>query len=263
MASGLHVAGRPLEPPRIQSTDWKEGQIFSLLDDPDRTQEPWDSPTFLRLKSPTAQSAKTTVDELDVRRIAGSTKSSFARVVHGALDEEDCAELIACINNKGYTPALLNIGGGKQMLVSDRRDGHRVIVDSPELSQWLFAVLRPHLPERHGGAQLIELNDRCRFLCYTPGQYFAPHYDGLFVRPMFQPNAGDFSAVTVQLYLHAVPKTNGGATTFLSNRERPVCEFQPGAGDVLIFTQDLYHEGSTVNAGLKYTFRTEAMYRDK
>ena len=49
-----------------------------------------------------------------VRMRAG--RRSFARLVHNALDEEDCAQLLASVNAKGYTPALLNIGGGRQML---------------------------------------------------------------------------------------------------------------------------------------------------
>mmetsp|Transcript_148871 Transcript_148871/g.270575 ORF Transcript_148871/g.270575 Transcript_148871/m.270575 type:complete len:159 (+) Transcript_148871:2-478(+) len=151
------------------------------------------------------------------------------------------------------------------------RDGHRVIVDSPELSSWLIEVLRPYLPERlpgapdgHGdprrAAELVDLNERCRFLCYTPGQHFAAHYDACYERPRSHPNAGDMSMVTVQVYLHDVPAENGGATTFLPRRAASL-PCQPGAGCALIFTQDLYHEGSLVKDGIKYTLRTEAMYR--
>lgn len=39
--------------------------------------------------------------------------------------------------DQGFTPALLNIGRGEQKLLPSIRDGHRVIVDSPELSAWL------------------------------------------------------------------------------------------------------------------------------
>ncbi|CAE8604289.1 unnamed protein product, partial [Polarella glacialis] len=86
--------------------------------------------------------------------------------------------------------------------------------DSEELSTWLFQVLRPHLPEELCGSRLVELNDRLRFLCYTPGQEFAVHMDGNYRRPPNHPRAGDCSRVTVQIYLHDVPAENGGATTF-------------------------------------------------
>merc|ERR1719201_58292 len=74
------------------------------------------------------------------------------------------------------------------------------------------------------------------------------------------------SCVTIQVYLHDIPPAYGGATTFLDSQSvlfpergaRLPC--QPRAGSVLVFTQNLYHEGSQLKRGLKYTFRTEAMY---
>ena len=52
------------------------------------------------------------------------------------------------VNTKGFTPALLNIGGGRQEFCPRVRDGHRVIVDSASLAGWLLDVLRPYLPEQ-------------------------------------------------------------------------------------------------------------------
>lgn len=46
---------------------------------------------------------------------------------------------------------------------------------------------------------------------------------------------------------------------FTKPRHSPI-PCQPKAGSVLIFTQDLPHEGSMLQAGIKYTMRTEAMY---
>merc|ERR1712232_674565 len=158
----------------------------------------------------------------------------------------------------GFTPALLNLGGGNQQLIPGARDGHRVIVDSPELADWLFQVLLPVLPfELEDGSRLVELNERCRFLCYTPGQQFQAHCDGTFERPEGHPRSGDFSYVTVQLYLHDIPVSHGGGTAFMLPG-KPM--HQPEAGSVLLFSQDLVHEGCLVKEGLKYTLRTEAMY---
>lgn len=272
LAETLSLAGQPLPPPRFHTTGWREGQTFSARQDPDRTREKFNPPSFLISRAPAEQIRKTSVQELPVS--SGGRSESFARVVRGVLDEEHCVQLLECVNHKGFTPALLNIGGGRQMMDSLVRDGHRVIVDSPELSTWLLEVLRPYMPavlqgapEGHGDpripAQLVDLNERCRFLCYTPGQHFAPHYDACYERPQNHPHCGDMSMVTVQVYLHDVPEKNGGATTFLPERYSPQrgLPCQPGAGCALIFTQDLYHEGSMVMDGLKYTLRTEAMYR--
>eukprot|EP01062_Namystynia_karyoxenos_P070789 TRINITY_DN66179_c0_g1_i1.p1 TRINITY_DN66179_c0_g1~~TRINITY_DN66179_c0_g1_i1.p1 ORF type:complete len:380 (+),score=90.89 TRINITY_DN66179_c0_g1_i1:73-1140(+) len=260
LAAGLQLAGQPLPPPRFHRTDWRDGQRFSEYDDPDRTSEPWPAPDFLLRKDPLEQRQRTTVESLRLSEDAwGTSAQSFARVVHGVLDEEDCQALLRSFNDKGFTPALLNIGGGMQQLAPEVRDGHRVIVDSPELTQWLFEVMRPHIPEQLEGRRLDSLNERSRFLCYTPGQVFEAHQDGRYTRPWSHPKSGDCSLVTVQLYLHDVPSENGGATTFWpgSSFELPC---QPKAGSALLFTQDLLHEGSLLKKGLKYTMRTEAMY---
>lgn len=260
-AQGMILAGRPLQPPRLHRTDWKVGQRFTSAQDPDRTLEPWRPPRFLKNKDPVLQREKVQVEELELLHLpAYRRKDAMARIVRNVLDEEDCAELIAHVNRKGFTPALLNVGGGDQELDPMARDGHRVIVDSPDLTHWLFEVLRPHLPEQFGNDSLLNLNERCRFLCYTPGQYFAPHHDGCFVRPPNHMQAGAKSRVTVQLYLHDVDASAGGATNFLTNRDEVALRTQPAAGSALLFTQDLYHEGDLLQSGLKYTLRTEAMY---
>lgn len=262
LAEGMTLAGRQLGAPRFHVTDWTVDQRFSAKDDPDRTMQPWKPPSFVHTKSPIAQREKTHVEEVPLDHIAEMWKgTSFARIVRGVLDEDDCAQLIACINQKGFTPALLNIGMGRQVVAPEARDGHRVIVDSPELTAWLFEVLKPHLPDMLAESKLVDLNERCRFLCYTPGQHFAPHRDGRYVHNADHPNAGDFSRVTIQLYLHDVSRQAGGATNFLTRNEEPAVRCQPVVGSVLLFTQDLYHEGELLTEGLKYTLRTEAMYR--
>jgi hypothetical protein len=256
------LAGRQLEAPHFHATEWAAGQRFSADDDPDRTRQPWEPPSFVHSKNPITQRERTHVEDLPLDHVPRNYRgSSLARVVRGVLDEDDCAELLACMNRKGFTPALVNTGGGQQMLMADLRDGHRVIVDSPELTTWLFKVLEPYLPAKIGDSELIDLNERCRTLCYTPGQFFASHHDGRYARPCGHPHAGDFSQVTIQLYLHDVPSQSGGATNFLSRNEQPAVRCQPIAGSVLLFTQDLYHEGELLTSGLKYTLRTEAMYR--
>jgi len=239
------LAGAPLCPPRLLETGWEEEQEFSAADDPDRVREPWAAPAFGRCGT-------TACTELPVTRRA----CTFARVVQGVLTEAQCAQLLECVNQKGFTPALVNIGGGRQLLERSYRDGHRCIVDCPELAAWLFAALREHLPQELDGKRLVGLNERLRFLCYLPGQQFSPHHDATFARVVR--GQREASRVTVQLYLHDVPAAHGGATTFHLGRERLPC--QPGAGSCLLFSQDLLHEGSLVTKGIKYTVRTEAMY---
>lgn len=269
LAKGMSVNGQELAPPRFHRVSWRDGQVFEESDDPDRTQEAFPTPAFIS-RSVAAQRERTSSTELKIPRNKQSksggafqqcvSNNTFARVVHGVLDESDCAELISLINDKGFTPALLNIGRGRQKLEPFVRNGHRVITDSTAVAAWLFEVLKPYLPETMHGGPLVELNDRLRFLCYTPGQEFATHFDGNYRRPHGHPRAGDSSRVTVQIYLHDVPEENGGATTFIFGSEGDNLPCQPKAGSVLLFSQDLAHEGSLLKTGLKYTVRTEAMY---
>jgi len=253
------LAGQPLEPPRFHKMNWRVGQrLYTDRDDPDRAREQWEHPAFIERKNPVQQRSQTTVEELQVPRAAPGRR--FARVVRNTLSQQDCASLLSQVNTKGFTPVLLNVGRDVQQLVPDVRDGHRVIVDSPELAEWLLEVIRPYLPEElEDGSRLAGLNERCRILCYTPGQYFEPHHDGCYTRPHGHPKAGERSRITVQFYLHDVPDAYGGATTFFPGEQYSV-KHQPEAGSVLLFTQDLLHEGSLVKRGLKYTLRTEVMY---
>lgn len=172
------LAAAPVEFPRFEEVKWRERQVFTVEDDPDRMAMAWEPPSFVH-KDPAERRACTTVDELELPRgcssfggVLGEQKPlSFARVVHGVLEEQECVELIQRINHKGFTPALLNIGRGQQQLISSVRDGHRVIVDSKALSTFLLEVVRPYLPveamhAQGGECHLEELNERCRFLLY-------------------------------------------------------------------------------------------------
>merc|ERR1719335_1002689 len=152
------VAGQTLQAPEFLKVDWTIGQKFHERDDPDRSQEPWEPPSFVRCKDPVIQRAQTTVQELQVPHSKPDRK--FARIVRKALSEEDCVEVLKKVNKKRFTPALVNVGAGVQMLMPDYRDGQRAIVDSPELAGWLLEVLRPHLPEKLGnGSRLVGLNE--------------------------------------------------------------------------------------------------------
>ena len=270
--------GASLEPPRHHPVAWYVGQRFSEADDPDRMKEAWEAPMFVATKDPVSQRPRTTVEELQLpegcRAKRSTSAPSFARVVHNVLEPRECAEVLAAVNKKGFTPALVNIGSGMQIFEPGYRDSSRCVVDSSAFSAYLLEVIRPHLPAlwrtkpppngRERNLIIDELNERCRFLVYhRRGQSFAAHFDGSYVRPDDHPKAGARSTVTVQLYFHDVPEAHGGATTFLdaSGGAARDVRCQPRCGSVLLFTQDLYHEGSKLFAGVKYTLRTEVMYR--
>jgi hypothetical protein len=210
------------------------------------------------------------VEEIKLPWIRKDDDEYFARVVSNIFTPEECADILAAVNDKGFTPALLNIGGGRQQYVPSVRKGWRCILSSPLLADYICGVLKENvlpkqLPKRtHQDytEKLVECNEYCRFLFYEPGEEFKPHYDGQYSRPPGHPHAGDRSKVTIQLYLNDVDAKYGGATSFLDPLgRRPKIPCQPKAGMALVFTQNLLHEGSQVKqGGIKYTMRTEAMY---
>lgn len=65
---------------------------------------------------------------------------------------------------------------------------------------------------------------------------------------------------TVQLYLNE--GFEGGATTFIHHDdEKKNVPCIPRTGMVLVFQHDIYHEGSALIKGRKYTIRTDVMYK--
>lgn len=139
------------------------------------------------------------------------------------------------------------------------------------------------------------LNERLRFLKYEGGEYFRPHCDGMYMTPDHK----EKSYFTMHLYLNGdgeqstdelfheqnrmdidlpAPMENtttinkdpsakllGGATSFLirSTRNDGVRIF-PKTGSVLVFQHNnLMHAGDDVFRGVKYTMRTDIMYRQE
>ena len=195
---------------------WKTGQKFTAEDGPDRTKMAHAVPGFVR-RDPAEQRGKLKVTHLDVRAGASNPEATMAVVVESVLSAKDCQALIAMANAKGFTPALMNSGGGRQVYFPQHRRGWRCIIDCPALAAYLLEVLRPVLPAAfrpgrgHGAGhdhdhELVGLNERCRYLFYEQGQQFEAHYDGCYTRPKGHPTERNgrscSSRLTLQLYLN-------------------------------------------------------------
>ncbi len=95
-----------------------------------------------------------------------------------------------------------------------------------------------------------------RFRCYRyePGQRFAPHYDGAFVR-----DAAERSLLTLIVYFNA---DYGGGSTAFHDFDSWV---RPRRGTALLFQHLLLHEGCIVERGVErgveYAMRSDVMYR--
>ena len=111
LTKDLSLNGSPLQTPRMHPVDWKSGQVFTTDDDPDRmnaSSYQWPPPKFLVEKDPIIQRKKLAVDEIDLSLIGIDTSTNkscpdplFAKVIHSILEPNECAELIASVNDKG------------------------------------------------------------------------------------------------------------------------------------------------------------------
>ena len=158
----------------------------------------------------------------------------------------------------GYEQAMVNIGGGRQMVIDDVRKSDRWMVDSPIAAGILFERLRHLIPTARTGIsddwKHVGLNERLRFLRYSPGGYFAPHCDGQFVN-----DKGQHSLMTVMIYLNE--PLSGGETNFLNPRnEEEAVNVRPKTGLALVFDHPLLHEGALLLQGVKYAIRTDVMF---
>jgi len=162
------------------------------------------------------------------------------------LSADECEEYIAMSERAGYGAAPISAFGGEVMR-PDVRNNARVMLDDEKIAASLWERIKSEVPMFLNGRQAIGLNERLRFYRYDPGQQFATHMDGSFVR-----QNGERSLLTFMVYLNDV--FEGGETVFIETTVRP----QKGMG--LIFQHALVHEGASVISGRKYVLRSDVMY---
>uniref|UniRef100_A0A4E9DSR5 Prolyl 4-hydroxylase alpha subunit domain-containing protein n=1 Tax=Gibberella zeae TaxID=5518 RepID=A0A4E9DSR5_GIBZA len=211
-----------------------------------------------------------------------------ALVLDNVISPAECRELLSLAeasvprddeSQSAWKPALVSGGDGYETRAPGYRESDRIIWDQQTIVDrlWerclqahglrdLLAVV-PHEPWMKGGKWVFSrLNDRMRFLKYSPGQYFKPHCDGAYFYTE-GPGKEFETFYTVHLYLNdsaendPASELQGGATSFLDRRGEKRVDVNPKAGSVLIFQhKGLFHEGALVNKGVKYTMRTDILY---
>jgi hypothetical protein len=173
---------------------------------------------------------------------------------------EECIRYIGWSESIGYEDALVSSPSG-QILRTDVRNNRRVILDSPELAEELWARAEEFLPpdaEDEDGQEYspVGLNERLRFYRYDAGEQFDWHQDFPFER-----EDGARSFWTLMVYLS--DGFTGGETSFDdSYSDEPFETFQvtPRTGTALCFAHHVYHKGEPVLRGRKYVLRTDVMY---
>ncbi|CAL8126452.1 unnamed protein product [Orchesella dallaii] len=198
--------------------------------------------------------------DIDLTRVIHkSNRHSQAFTLEHVFTPSECERLIEITEKVGYTKVPVNYGAFES-INEDVRSGFRTIVDDVDFAEKLWGRIAAHIPQKLMGAKVVGLNERFRFLKYNSNQFFAPHCDGCYTQPL---NKLETSLITIQMYLN--DNFDGGETTFMHPRpnksgEKIRIPVRPKTGMVLIFTQDLFHEGSVVKSGYKYTVRTDIMY---
>jgi len=167
-------------------------------------------------------------------------------IIPEILSPAECSEHIARAEQAGYEAApVITVRG--TLVDESIRNNDRVIVDDDSFAAFLWPRLRDHVPIFLDGCQAIGLNERFRYYRYKPGQKFALHRDGAFLR-----QNGEKSRLTCILYLN--DDFTGGETAV---KDRMV---EPRQGMALIFRHEFLHEGRPVLDGIKYVLRTDVMY---
>ncbi|KAK8073543.1 oxidoreductase domain-containing protein [Apiospora phragmitis] len=213
---------------------------------------------------------------------------TLLRLAESSVRDEDMGE-----DGSPWRPALVNAGGGREVLETSYRNSDRIIWDCQDVVDRLWARIAqvPGVMDKLGsvtGEELLGVtakpdkpstwwdfhgvNRRMRYLKYGGGQFFAPHCDGAYSTE--EEDGTVFRThYTVHIYLNdskaevgdgdkGRTALEGGATTFFSSDEKRRLNVHPKAGRVLIFQhRRLYHSGDNVLAGTKYTIRTDLLYK--
>ena len=167
----------------------------------------------------------------------------------GVLSSDECAALVARIEALGPTVAPVSRAEGPVLDLGTRNNA-RVIFDDPTLAALLFERVRTPVPGELMGMRVVGANERFRGYRYHPGQRFAPHYDGSFIR-----SQAERSLLTLMVYLNE--GFEGGETALLDLDETVT----PRTGTALLFQHPILHEGCAVTRGVKYALRSDVMYR--
>ena len=112
-------------------------------------------------------------------KLPSGNEGKFARTIEHLLTDEECKAMIASTEKLGYEQAMINIGGGKQVLDTSYRKNQRCIVDTFPVTDIIWERLKPFIPEDLYpktkflcGWNGLCLNERLRFLRYDAGDFF-------------------------------------------------------------------------------------------
>lgn len=162
------------------------------------------------------------------------------------LSQQECDELIALSEARGFEVAPVRTPSGPQ-LMANVRNNQRTMFNEPEWKERLWArLVSANLPVLDDNSEAVGLPADLRFYKYSAGERFKMHKDGPWKE------SGLTSKLSFLVYLNH--SFTGGRTDF---REFVI---QPVTGMALLFVHDTWHEGEKVVAGTKYVLRSDVLY---
>ncbi|CAF2559117.1 unnamed protein product [Rotaria sp. Silwood2] len=176
-------------------------------------------------------------------------KNLVCFVLYNVFSPDECQFLIDSIEKIGFNKLLYG---------ENYRTNTRTQITQRSLADEFFLRVEDFLPKQWPGGkntshwELMNLNERIRICRYEPGQYFAPHFDGIFKRSYMEQ-----SQMTIMAYLN--DSFTGGNTNFLDDniKSHPITyALKPETGMVLIFQHEMYHEGEALLTG-----KNDVMYK--
>lgn len=181
-------------------------------------------------------------------------QGKLAFVLRGVLSSEECVAIME------QTDALFS----ESEQAGERPSGYLLSVmhDDAALASLLEKRIAPALGHEFQGKSKRGVFPTLRFLRYDAEQRsnLAAHFDGMTIEGATKAR----SLVTLHVYLNA---TEGGATRFYDSalglqgkKSTTFVDVLPSPGSVLVFQQDMYHAGTDVTHGKKYTLRAKVMY---
>lgn len=117
----------------------------------------------------------TTIEKVDVTLPNAEDAGKLAFILLNVFTPEECEEWIKLTEERGYGPALVNIGFNQEVAMPDFRNSDRCIIDDTDMADKLFQRIKSYLPQTWKNHDILELNERLRFLRYDPGQKFGHH----------------------------------------------------------------------------------------
>ncbi len=77
---------------------------------------------------------------------------------------------------------MVNLGFGHTEQMNEFRNHKKLTVDNADIANYVFNRIKSVIPNQFHNREIIDINERLRFLKYATGNYFGPHYDGMYIR---------------------------------------------------------------------------------